>query len=91
MKRKIILEAEVVENPRRLDLKFGKFADDEYTPTPEELVSMMTNGLSLSVKNLNQKLDYKEQGELVKGILEYLENEFFNGESYKDLYSTIND
>lgn len=82
MEKGILINYEVREDGRM----YINLATKDGNPTPQhEYLSAITAALSLVIRMSGKDGDYKSEGETFKRVINYLESEFGNPDSYKDL------
>jgi hypothetical protein len=64
-----------------------KFLDGEPKISLSESAKILAGGISLIVKLVNQHETEKKDYELMKEIIDYLQNEFVSLESFSDAYA----
>jgi hypothetical protein len=67
----------------------GKLYLDFKTPggkiKPHELLTVLTSSLSMNVRILTKEMTPEEEGKIVRDIMTFLSNDFFDNDSFNDL------
>ena len=79
-----------VEEGDKTLVSFSRFKDDEPL-SDEDMVDVLTLSLSMSIKNIIQKMDHKDQAILMKRVVSYLEESFVSNEAFNDLKKHTNE
>jgi hypothetical protein len=83
MKNKVVIEYETKDDGK-LYLTF-KTVDGKVKP--QELVTILCSALSMTVKMTTESLELtpQDEGKMVREILTFLSNDFFDNNSFNDL------
>lgn len=80
MKKSIKIDYEIIDGRLHLEFKSGEGVRIPYG----ELLSVMSSSLSMSIRMMS-KNGSQSEGEVFRDVVRYLESEFVNPDSYKDL------
>jgi hypothetical protein len=80
MKKSIKIDYEIIDGRLHLEFKSGDGVRIPYG----ELISVMSSSLSMSIRMMS-KNGSQSEGEVFRDVIRYLESEFVNPDSYKDL------
>ena len=76
----------IIKDDGNMYINFRFFKED-YIMTSEEITTLLTNALAMSMKltSKDRELDNQEQADFVRRIVTHLGTEFFDNEAFKDL------
>lgn len=81
--KRIIIDA-IVKEDGKLYLDF-KTESNVSAPSVNELLTILSSSLVMSIKLACRDLDYEKQGKLIKDVFDYLKSDLFDGDAFKDL------